>query len=118
MDAYVPEGSPIAPWSLTDGIADHTPPQRLEMDDTLARLKVIHVAGTKGKVIINRITVVCSMLPSAERWQGSTCTMVESVLRKCGHSTGLYTSPHLCDVRERIRINGYANGDVPLHHRS
>jgi hypothetical protein len=34
--------------------------------------------------------------------------MVESMLRSAGYSTGLFTSPHLCDVRERVRINGYA----------
>ena len=32
--------------------------------------------------------------------------MVESILRSCGYKTGLFTSPHLIDVRERIRING------------
>jgi hypothetical protein len=57
---------------------------RLELDVT--KLKVIHVAGTKGK--------------------GSTCTMVESILRSKGLRTALYTSPHLLDVRERIRIDG------------
>ena len=50
------------------------------------KLKVIHVAGTKGK--------------------GSTCAMVEAMLRESGYRTGLFTSPHLVDVRERIRING------------
>ena len=33
--------------------------------------------------------------------------MVESILRSCGYTTGLFTSPHLVDVRERIRLNGY-----------
>lgn len=60
--------------------------QRLGLDSQLDKLSVIHVAGTKGK--------------------GSTCAMVESILRQCGYKTGLYTSPHLIDVRERIRING------------
>ena len=50
---------------------------------------MIHVTGTKGK--------------------GSTCAFVEAALRQCGFRTGLYTSPHLVEVRERIRING-----VPL----
>uniref|UniRef100_A0A0K0DI21 tetrahydrofolate synthase n=1 Tax=Angiostrongylus cantonensis TaxID=6313 RepID=A0A0K0DI21_ANGCA len=52
----------------------------------LDRLNVIHVSGTKGK--------------------GSTCAFVESILRGVGFRTGLYTSPHLVHVRERIRING------------
>eukprot|EP00877_Chromochloris_zofingiensis_P004091 jgi/Chrzof1/13683/Cz08g08020.t1 len=38
--------------------------------------------------------------------QGSTCAMVESILRHCGYTTGLFTSPHLCDVRERVRVDG------------
>lgn len=46
--------------------------------DAVNRLRVIHVAGTKGK--------------------GSTCSMVESILRHCGYSTGLYSSPHLIEV--------------------
>ena len=49
--------------------------------------KIIHVTGTKGK--------------------GSTACMCESILRShYGLNTGLFTSPHLCDIRERIRING------------
>lgn len=46
----------------------------------------IHVAGTNGK--------------------GSTCHMLASVLQEAGYKVGLYTSPHLKDFRERIRING------------
>lgn len=48
--------------------------------------KSIHVAGTNGK--------------------GSTSHMLASVLQAAGYKTGLYTSPHLKDFRERIRING------------
>ena len=49
-------------------------------------LKTVHVAGTNGK--------------------GSTSHMIASALQKAGYKTGLYTSPHLKDFRERIRING------------
>ncbi len=48
--------------------------------------KTIHVAGTNGK--------------------GSTSHMLAAVLQKAGYKTGLYTSPHLKDFRERIKING------------
>lgn len=49
-------------------------------------IKTIHVAGTNGK--------------------GSTSHMIASALQEAGFKTGLYTSPHLKDFRERIRING------------
>ena len=49
-------------------------------------VRVIHVAGTNGK--------------------GSTCAMVESVARAGGTRTGLFTSPHLVDFRERILVSG------------
>jgi dihydrofolate synthase/folylpolyglutamate synthase len=50
-------------------------------------LNIIHIAGTKGK--------------------GSTATILESCLRHSGYSTGLLTSPHLYDVRERIRLDSH-----------
>ncbi|KAK9700080.1 hypothetical protein RND81_08G216100 [Saponaria officinalis] len=58
----------------------------LDLEEPISKLKVFHVAGTKGK--------------------GSTCVFAESILRNCGFSTGLFTSPHLIDVRERFRLNG------------
>lgn len=50
------------------------------------KLKCIHVAGTNGK--------------------GSTSHMLASILQEAGYKVGLYTSPHLKDFRERIKING------------
>ena len=50
------------------------------------KFKTAHVAGTKGK--------------------GSTCHMLASMLQAGGLKVGLYTSPHLLDMRERIKING------------
>jgi len=49
-------------------------------------LKIVHVAGTNGK--------------------GSVCAMADHILREGGHRCGLYTSPHLVDFRERIRVDG------------
>jgi len=63
--------------------------QRLQLD--LSQLRVVHVAGTKGK--------------------GSTCAFAESVLRRCGLSTGLFTSPHLIHVTERFKLNGRTISD-------
>jgi dihydrofolate synthase / folylpolyglutamate synthase len=50
------------------------------------KFKTIHVGGTNGK--------------------GSVSHMLAAVLQAAGYETGLYTSPHLYDFRERIRING------------
>lgn len=50
------------------------------------QVKTIHVAGTNGK--------------------GSSSSLLASVLQETGHKVGLYTSPHLKDFRERIKING------------
>ena len=50
------------------------------------KFKSIHIAGTNGK--------------------GSTAHMIASILQEGGFKTGLYTSPHLKDFRERIKING------------
>lgn len=52
----------------------------------LDQLNAIHVTGTKGK--------------------GSVCAFCESILRQYGLKTGFYSSPHLLEVRERIRLNG------------
>jgi dihydrofolate synthase/folylpolyglutamate synthase len=55
------------------------------LDNPHRRGRFIHVAGTNGK--------------------GSTCAMMASALQVSGLRTGLYTSPHLVDPRERIRID-------------
>ncbi|XP_028408389.1 folylpolyglutamate synthase, mitochondrial-like [Dendronephthya gigantea] len=54
--------------------------------DKLDKLAAIHISGTKGK--------------------GSVCAFCDSILRENGLKTGFYSSPHLVEVRERIRING------------
>jgi dihydrofolate synthase/folylpolyglutamate synthase len=69
---------------------------KADLDNTLALCKMlgnperqfpsIHIAGTNGK--------------------GSTSNMLASVFQEAGYKTGLYTSPHLLDFRERIRVNG------------
>lgn len=56
------------------------------------QLKCIHIAGTNGK--------------------GSSSHMLAAVLQNCGYKTGLYTSPHLLDFRERIKVNGKL---IPKH---
>ncbi len=56
------------------------------LGDPHKTIKTIHIAGTKGK--------------------GSTCTMLSEMLMANDLKVGLYTSPHVVDLRERIRING------------
>ena len=63
------------------------------MERLLARMsnpqnaaKSVHIAGTKGK--------------------GSTAAMLASILKQSGYRTGLYTSPHLLSIRERIQVDG------------
>ncbi|HEY3214936.1 MAG TPA: folylpolyglutamate synthase/dihydrofolate synthase family protein [Candidatus Eisenbacteria bacterium] len=56
------------------------------LGDPHRRFRSVHVAGTNGK--------------------GSVCALIERVLREAGHHTGLFTSPHLVDFRERIRVDG------------
>jgi dihydrofolate synthase/folylpolyglutamate synthase len=46
--------------------------------------------------------------------KGSTCAMLESVLRAAGYRTGLYTSPHLLHYNERVRLHGVEAGDASL----
>tara|TARA_R110002049_G_scaffold120471_1_gene274881 strand:- start:85 stop:1305 length:1221 start_codon:yes stop_codon:yes gene_type:complete len=56
------------------------------LDNPQDKFKSIHVAGTNGK--------------------GSVCHSLASILQEQGYKVGLYTSPHLVDFRERVRING------------
>src|SRR5450759_5007730 len=56
------------------------------LDRPQDRLRFVHVAGTNGK--------------------GSTCAMMAGALHAAGRRTGLFTSPHLAEPTERIRIDG------------
>jgi len=56
------------------------------IDNPQNSFKSVHVAGTNGK--------------------GSTCAALESILRSAGYKTGIFTSPHLSDYRERVRVGG------------
>lgn len=86
---------------------------KADLENTLALMKhleqpeegfkSIHVAGTNGK--------------------GSVSHMLASIFQQAGYKTGLYTSPHLVDFRERIRINGQMIPeqdvvDFVAHHKS
>jgi len=60
------------------------------LGDPHLNYSVIHVAGTKGK--------------------GSICAMAASIMKEAGYKVGFYSSPHMIDFRERIKIN---NNDIP-----
>jgi len=67
------------------------------------KVRTIHIAGTNGK--------------------GSIAHMLAAVLQQAGYRTGLYTSPHLKEFTERIRLNGRQVGSdfvsaFVTHHRS
>lgn len=70
-----------------------------ELQDPQLSLRFVHVAGSNGK--------------------GSTCAFMASFLKHAGHKTGLYTSPHLSDIRERFRVNGgwIPKADLEKHAR-
>src|SRR3989338_7486032 len=55
-----------------------------ELETPYLNNKVVHIAGSKGK--------------------GSTCAIIANILKEAGYLVGLYTSPHLVDIRERIRV--------------
>lgn len=59
-------------------------------------IQTIHVTGSNGK--------------------GSVCALIESIIRSCGYTTGMYTSPHLVHVHERIKYNGGEIPDTDLHN--
>ncbi len=56
------------------------------LGDPQSALRIVHIAGSKGK--------------------GSTAAMLDAVFREAGYRTGLFTSPHLCRVEERFRVDG------------
>lgn len=65
-----------------------------QLGDPQETLKFVHVAGSNGK--------------------GSTCSMIASILTEAGYTTGLFTSPHIVDFTERIRINGSCIPEVDV----
>src|SRR5918998_1689089 len=67
------------------------------LGDPHDRVRLVHVTGTKGK--------------------GSTSAMLAAVLRAAGYRVGLFTSPHLTDVRERIQVDGAPVSPVELAAR-
>src|ERR1044071_3128169 len=88
------------------------------IDFLYSRLPMFHRVGAAAyKADLNNTIELCSLLGNPENkfrsvhiagtnGKGSTSHMIAAVLQTAGYKTGLYTSPHLLDFRERIRING------------
>ncbi len=73
-------------WSTTRLGLERTRELLKKLGDPQKKLKFVHVAGSNGK--------------------GSTCAMLERILREAGYRTGLYTSPYIQDFCERMQVNG------------
>ena len=73
-------------WSKTRPGLTRTRELLCKLGDPQKTLKFIHVTGSNGK--------------------GSTCAMLDAILRRAGYRTGLYTSPYLQEFCERIRVDG------------
>lgn len=74
------------PKFTTKNSLDHTRQLMKLLDDPCLKRKIIHVAGSNGK--------------------GSVCCFLYHMLLAAGKSAGLFTSPHLVDIRERFQVNG------------
>ena len=86
---YQRQGKTAFKKDLTNiiALADH-------LNNPQNKFKSVHVAGTNGK--------------------GSTSHMIASILQEAGYKVGLYTSPHLKDFRERIKVNGNMIGKTEV----
>ena len=78
----------------TDLKLDHMRALLARLGDPQRRLRILHVAGSKGK--------------------GSTAAMLAAMLRRAGYRTGLFTSPHLCRVEERFQVDGQSISTAEL----
>lgn len=109
---------------------------RQTLDYLFAQLPMFQRIGASAyKADLNNTIALCSLLGNPENnfksvhiagtnGKGSTSHLIASVLQSAGYKTGLYTSPHLKDFRERIRINGkkipktYVSDFVKKHKKS
>src|ERR1700741_3653875 len=88
------------------------------LDYLYTQLPMFHRIGAAAyKADLNNTLAICKLLGNPERkfksvhvagtnGKGSSSHMLAAILQQAGYKTGLYTSPHLIDFRERIKING------------
>ncbi len=101
------------------------PPQRATLERWLAHLESLHPKGQAGiELGLDRVLRVKATLGQTQRCpliivggtngKGSTCAYLEAIYRFAGYRTGCYTSPHLLDYNERVRIDGVPASDEAL----
>jgi dihydrofolate synthase/folylpolyglutamate synthase len=94
----------------------------ISLDDWLARIERLHhraidLSLDRVRAVAGRLGIglPCPVfLVGGTNGKGSTCAMLEAILRAAGYRVGLYTSPHLLRFNERARIDGEPAGDEAL----
>jgi dihydrofolate synthase/folylpolyglutamate synthase len=94
----------------------------ITLDDWLARIERLHhrtidLSLDRVRTVAARLGIGLScpvVLVGGTNGKGSTCAMLEAILRAAGYRTGLYTSPHLLRFNERARIGAEPAGDEAL----
>jgi dihydrofolate synthase/folylpolyglutamate synthase len=96
--------------------------QTRTLADWLAWLERLHPKGIdlgldRVRTVADRLSLrleVPTVIVAGTNGKGSTCAMLDSILRAAGYRTGLYSSPHLLDFNERARIDGENATDAML----
>jgi len=97
----------------------------MNLTDWLAYLEGLHPKGQAGIVLgLERVRLVKAALGQTEHGpvitvggtngKGSTCAYLENIIDRAGYKVGCYSSPHLLDYNERVRLNGVPVGDEAL----
>ncbi|HQR70003.1 MAG TPA: bifunctional tetrahydrofolate synthase/dihydrofolate synthase [Burkholderiaceae bacterium] len=94
----------------------------LPLADWLARLERLHPKGIdlgleRVRAVADRLDLAMNapaIVVGGTNGKGSTCAMLEAILRAAGYRTGLYTSPHLLEFNERARVDGVPAPDAQL----
>ena len=89
-------------------------PEPAALADWLARIERLHPAAIelgleRVRAVAGRMSLALScatIVVAGTNGKGSTCALLETILREAGYRVGTYTSPHLVDFRERARIDG------------
>ena len=83
----------------------------------ISHAKAIDLGLDRLRTVADKLELTCPFVVitvGGTNGKGSTCAMLEAILLAAGYKTGLYTSPHLIDFNERIRVNGAAASDAQI----